>query len=142
MNREGKLKHPLYNGLRTTVERLIDDCKDPFGYFGRRAEPLTREEKGEIIELLGFIYFIKEAGGEYIKVGWAANPFHRMAQLQTSNPRALELIGYVVADMPKEKRLHEELTPYRVTGEWYRDCAEIRERIDRLLKGGSTGGAN
>ena len=80
------------------------------------SQPPTREQ----------VYF--QTDGEYIKIGRTT----RLAELrrkehQTGNPRPI----HTLAVLPglSEQRLHAQLSPYRVRGEWYRLAPEVVDII-------------
>ena len=65
------------------------------------------------------VYVIQD--GRYVKVGLAANPIDRMAQLQTGNPRPLRLLNVMESHDPcvHEKRIQDILVSRKASGEWY-----------------------
>jgi hypothetical protein len=65
--------------------------------------------------------------GEFIKIGKVVqtHPVQRLRTLQTGNPRTLTLLAYT--STIREKVAHRVLHRYRVRGEWFRDCGEVRE---------------
>lgn len=77
----------------------------------------------------GWIYFIQEEGGDAIKVGFANDVDERLKQLQTGNPRRLILLVAMPGDSAMEAVLHRCWERYRIRGEWFVDCKEIREAI-------------
>lgn len=77
-----------------------------------------------------FVYVIAVRNGQdkRIKIGHSANPFMRLAQLQTGHPEPLHIIhcAWMMGEMHAkdlEKRLHAELHEYRLQGEWFRTKA-------------------
>lgn len=71
------------------------------------------------------VYFIQEGENGPIKVGHAANPLHRLASLQTGNPRELRLVGSIPGGAKDEKRIHEWLSPWWIRGEWFHPDPEV-----------------
>ena len=71
----------------------------------------------------GYIYFITEQGSEtYIKIGFSTlNPKKRMKNLQTGNPRILELAAFFEVDDCHyyEKLIHKDFAFIRQSGEWF-----------------------
>jgi len=63
------------------------------------------------------IYFIR--AGNFIKIGYAVDPYSRLKQLQTGNPQKLELVGYVEGDYETEAHIHSLFADFRVKGEWF-----------------------
>jgi hypothetical protein len=73
------------------------------------------------------IYLIKSEKTNTCKIGYASNPENRLAQLQTGNPFALELVAVIEGDIPEEKRIHQMFKSYRLKGEWFEYSVEIKE---------------
>lgn len=69
--------------------------------------------------MTGFVYAIGD-GEDRVKIGWSADPIHRMAKLQTDCPTRATLLGLVPATKAQEAELHELLDPWRLNGEWFR----------------------
>lgn len=69
------------------------------------------------------IYFISD--GEYTKIGYTKEEsiglyMNRLKQLQTANPKKLEIVGLIMKkDSSFEKRLHKGFSKYHVRGEWF-----------------------
>jgi hypothetical protein len=63
--------------------------------------------------------------GEYLKIGWAWDPWVRRAKLQASNPYEVELIFCMEGDGKLERKLHELFHRYRHSGEWFRRSEAI-----------------
>lgn len=70
------------------------------------------------------IYFIR--CGRYVKIGHAHDPLKRLIALQIGSPEPLELIGAVEGGASAEGILHAHFKPYRVRGEWFLVCDEIK----------------
>lgn len=68
-----------------------------------------------------YVYVLKAERDRPIKVGYAANVITRMAELQTGNPRPLELLYVLPGDRDLEWQLHgvAEKMLTRLTGEWF-----------------------
>ena len=77
------------------------------------------------------IYFVQSLNK--IKVGFTNNITHRMKGLRSANPHGVILIGTVQGNKNHEKKIHTVLKDNNVIGEWFRDCAEVREYIDKIL---------
>jgi len=67
----------------------------------------------------GCVYFISD--GEYIKIGWTYNLPKRLATLQTSNARRLNVVRSIICLDPEsfELRLHDKFADKLVLGEWF-----------------------
>lgn len=67
-----------------------------------------------------FVYVIRPKGDTPIKIGWTAKDVRRrMADLQTGNPRPLELLYIVPGDYGLEWNLHKLYWRDRKVGEWF-----------------------
>lgn len=85
------------------------------------------------------IYFAECEGK--IKVGIAKNVKSRLSQLRTGSAAPLTLIASVAGSLPIERALHKKLRPFHISGEWYRDCPEIRAAIQNSLNNFPAGAA-
>lgn len=75
----------------------------------------------------GKIYFLRRSDS-LIKVGFTSN-FKRRLEALTHSHGPLEILRVVNGDKAREKRLHNALGRFNEFGEWFRDCAEVRELI-------------
>lgn len=71
------------------------------------------------------IYFIQVQKGGPIKIGMAANPMHRLKQLQVANHEKLHLLKAISGGAVLEKKIHRDLKRFRRTGEWFEPSAEV-----------------
>ena len=85
------------------------------------------------------IYVVRD--GEFAKIGIAADPIQRTADLQTGNPRALSIVHTVHVDRESAARVeaqaHFLLREQHVLGEWFRATDRqarkaVRQAIERL----------
>jgi hypothetical protein len=69
------------------------------------------------------VYFIGQEDGEFcrIKIGVAKDIAKRRRNLQTGNPSAIRLLGWINTDatFELESRLHQQFSETRVRGEWF-----------------------
>jgi Meiotically up-regulated gene 113 len=77
------------------------------------------------------VYFM--ASGAEIKIGFTSDLSSRMAQLRYDGHKDAELIAAIYGGRAIEKALHTKLARYRVKGEWFKDCAEVRSAIQNSL---------
>lgn len=85
------------------------------------------------------IYFILDAEAGIIKIGFTsrgADIDQRLREIQREHPRKLVLIAAADGSMRDEHRLHKELHEFRMGGEWFRDCAQVRSCIRAVLASG------
>lgn len=82
------------------------------------------------------VYFARVRG--YIKVGYSANPIQRSSSITWSkglHPAdvqrgdSVDLIGWFPGDRRIERLAHAALDAHLVTGEWFNDCADVRDYL-------------
>lgn len=81
------------------------------------------------------IYIISD--GEYIKIGISSDPEERLKNLQTGNPRELELLTCFPGSKILEKELHNLFESCEGVGEWFKlktGDIEIINKISRKIK--------
>jgi hypothetical protein len=84
------------------------------------------DETGE--ELDGWIYIVGCYEPEAIKIGFTRkDPRDRLKQLQTGNPTKLFLFGWYPGSQREERRLHQQMERFRLSGEWFRVHADANE---------------
>lgn len=81
-----------------------------------------------------FVYILQDGTDGHIKIGWAANPFDRLKQLQTGNSRQLRLLycedlGSKCGAVRAERMLHKEFAGHRVRGEWFRFIGSLYQLV-------------
>lgn len=67
-----------------------------------------------------YVYFIQAGEDGPVKIGVAAEPFKRLAELQTGNPARLRVVAIIEGDTGIEKALHERFAEHRLEGEWFK----------------------
>lgn len=76
---------------------------------------------------INYLYAIADNTNQLIKIGYAADPKKRCAQLQTGNPNPLSVIWQVeIAENRArlvEDKIHKEYNYKRFRGEWFRMSA-------------------
>lgn len=82
----------------------------------------------------GWTYFIRV--GDAIKIGFASNYKKRIASLQTSHEKPLEVLAVVPASTADEYKTHQLFARLRIRGEWFRADQELLYFIEGL-KGAS-----
>jgi hypothetical protein len=80
------------------------------------------------------LYFIQADSGP-IKIGRAADPRKRLAQLKSGNFEALTLLGQLDGRGYEEKVWHTAFQDDRLTGEWFSSSRELGKAIDAALAG-------
>jgi hypothetical protein len=71
----------------------------------------------------GYVYLI-DAGMD-VKIGYARNPFKRLALLQTGNSEPLRLAAAFPGTKQTERELHELFAGDRIRGEWFYPSYEL-----------------
>lgn len=77
---------------------------------------------------MSVVYFM--TSGSRIKIGVTTDLPARHAALRRNLPDDLSVIAIVPGSFALEKSLHQDLHAFRLKGEWFRDCAEVRGAID------------
>jgi rubrerythrin len=116
------------------------------GLFGSREEPLValgNEDEPHP----GYVYFVQAESGGPFKVGWALDPESRRRELQVGNPAPLKILDFVRGSVEDERQLHDLLSEFRGTGEWFapfpqavdvvRRYTGLRSILERLKVGRS-----
>jgi hypothetical protein len=81
-----------------------------------------------------YIYFAK--CNDHIKIGLARDVQKRLGNLRTSSASPIHLLASARGDVHVERQLHKHLLKFKVQGEWFRDCAEVREAMERFIESG------
>lgn len=82
------------------------------------------------------IYFAV-AGDGRVKIGTTKLKVSaRLRQVSAQLAAAPSLLGSIEGGHPLERAIHAHLAKYRLNGEWFRDCPEVRKTIRNLILGG------
>jgi Meiotically Up-regulated Gene 113 (MUG113) protein len=101
-----------------------------FGQKIRTKSKFPAPDGSAIAGGIGNVYFIFAKTSKRIKIGFTElAPKARLATLQTGSAEALELLGSFPGTMSDEKESHLQFADNRLIGEWFTDCAEIRQLI-------------
>lgn len=78
------------------------------------------------------VYFLR--CHEFIKIGSAGNIRKRVEDIAQVTPWEIDVLGFIKrpdrqAAFVLERELHKQFASYRVRGEWFQDCVEIRAFI-------------
>jgi hypothetical protein len=86
-------------------------------------------------DVQGYVYCFRETEGaeRYVKVGYSVNPEKRIAEVQTGNPRILEIVGYFPGTEEDERALHKQFGPSNKLQEWFRPTPALLS----LFQGGT-----
>lgn len=78
----------------------------------------------------GLNYAVQAGPDGPIKIGFTRNRVSaRMLHLQQASPYELVLIAQWPATEPHEKRIHQELSAFRLRREWYHPVRPVLDRI-------------
>jgi hypothetical protein len=81
------------------------------------------------------IYFA--AGDGRLKVGTTSGEVSdRVTGISAHLAEPLKVIGSIDGGLPFERAIQKYMLPWRLKGEWFRDCDEVRAIVDRLLSEG------
>ena len=72
-----------------------------------------------------FIYAIINRHDNVVKIGFSNDPQKRLSQLQTGTVHQLEILMTFAADSAVEKEIHDKLSKYRKSGEWFENTPEV-----------------
>ncbi len=72
-----------------------------------------------------------------IKVGISNDVDARLVQIEKQENATGELVWSAPGNRQFEMKLHRLFRPWRVRGEWFSDCAAIREHLTSLTRAGA-----
>lgn len=75
----------------------------------------------------GKVYFVAAPGR--IKIGFTISPESRLDKLRQVDMEELTMLGIVDGTRRLERHLHRKLAPFRLKGEWFLDCPDVRSAI-------------
>lgn len=64
-----------------------------------------------------------------IKLGWSSDPARRLRDLSVAQPNELHLVALLPGDKSLERRLHDRLSDFRLSGEWF-SCEILHKLIE------------
>lgn len=79
-----------------------------------------------------YLYAIGIGTGGPVKIGISRDPKARLAQIQTSFPMRLVLIGTKASNVAAERAIHQLLGGARVSGEWFKRSPEVEQFLATL----------
>lgn len=79
------------------------------------------------------IYVVQMGGeGGPVKIGISKNPSARLLDLSVGSPLPVVLLATMEGDRPEEAALHRRFMEYRLNGEWFQFCEDIRQWLQSL----------
>lgn len=79
----------------------------------------------------GYVYFISR-GFDRVKIGFAADVFKRLHDLQTGCPDDLHIVSFVPTYEVCEGMFHHRFRDVRIRGEWFEMSDEMEELWDDI----------
>jgi len=83
--------------------------------------------------MIGYVYAINDHEGR-VKIGWSNNPVRRLSEINVVRATRASLYGFVAATRAQEAELHDLLTPWHVSGEWFRLEGPVLAFVEMLPK--------
>jgi hypothetical protein len=83
---------------------------------------------------VGFVYVVRPAGADVVKIGKAFDVAKRLASLQTGQSARLELLAELPGGHRLEAELHKRFAHLRVRGEWFRAEPELLAYVVEVAK--------
>ena len=78
------------------------------------------------------IYFAAAAGR--IKIGTTTKRVsERITAINSHLAKPLQIIGFIEGGIPLERAIHKHLRKWKLKGEWFQDCVEVRKEVDRII---------
>ncbi len=99
------------------------------------SERVRRFRNGDKVLRSGYVYFVAATVDEPIKIGFSANPWARLNELQTGNSSTLKLLATLKADLASEKEIHDIFAEYREQNEWFQPVTPIKQLIAEVADG-------
>lgn len=87
---------------------------------------VIRDAKAQKAGKQGYVYLICEKATKYGKIGYSVNPEKRIAEIQTGNPRQLELVGKIEGKPEDEAAMHAKYIEQNVLQEWFTVTPELK----------------
>lgn len=78
--------------------------------------------------MTGYVYAIRSECG-LVKIGWSSDPIRRLSKIQSDTPNKCVLVGAYVGGRDLEAEIHDQLRPWRVRGEWFRNDGGVSRML-------------
>ncbi len=109
----------------TEARELVDEINAGFASMAQH-----RAARRVVAAVEQDVYFIRQGWLGPIKIGVAAHPRRRLAELQTASPYELRLLAVLPqAGRPAEQRLHRLHAADRLCGEWFQPTPAVLASI-------------
>jgi excisionase family DNA binding protein len=80
------------------------------------------------------VYFIQAVDGGPIKIGYAANPENRLAEIQRMSPTPLQILTVIEGGRIHESQVHRHFAHLRKYGEWFEPTGDLLTFIQNPYK--------
>jgi hypothetical protein len=110
--------------LAAWIDKELDAAKDaekPSEELARRRAATNRK---------AFVYFMRS--GDFIKIGFSADPKSRLHAMLTSNPAGIEIVRIVKGTKKTEREYHERFRAYRHHREWFRLEGGLKDWLGKI----------
>lgn len=100
------------------------------------AEGILRDFRAQQDGEQGYVYCFREKEGieRYVKIGYSTNPQKRIAEVQTGNPRVLEIVGYFEGTEADERAMHAKHAASNKLQEWFRPTPALLSKFTKEAK--------
>lgn len=85
--------------------------------------------------MTGQVYFVEAAGR--IKIGSSRHRSVRVRTIEAEVGIPLTLLGEIPGAQPMERAIHRHLSAHRLDGEWFTDCPDVRNEIEKIILDGT-----
>ncbi|QIG75025.1 hypothetical protein EVC14_027 [Rhizobium phage RHph_I3_18] len=103
---------------------------------GEMTTPALPESKrvraSEIVDPVGFVYFLGNAESSTVKIGFTRSLRKRVSVLQTGNHSQLEVFACIRAHPHIERAIHSALSRFKIRNEWYDHDACVDDLLRKI----------
>lgn len=78
----------------------------------------------------GYVYFLQKVSGGNVKIGFSANPWARLSELQTACDEPFKLLGVIPGNKEDECQWQNQFDSTRVKNEWFAPTDKLLECIN------------
>ena len=115
------------------------DCRKPdveFGLCGEHLRHKKRQARKLKCLLSNRVYaMLILSEPKFVKFGITRRIEHRRANLQTSSPHEIKILGSFFGTFRDEQAIHDSLKEYHVRGEWFRYEGKAKDIADGFASG-------
>jgi hypothetical protein len=115
------VNHMKYRDLRNVEQKRQAD-----------RDRIAAVRDGEHKKRQGYVYFASAGADGPIKIGYSANPWARLNDLQNGSPQKFELLAVVAGKDADERSYHDQFASLRIQGEWFKRSKELLSLIKEL----------